>query len=153
MSLKYSKELLVNLLSGNILVYEDDESTLVPGVVSGAWYDEGLFKDHAWQVSVGPVVDVDAAVIDFGAQHKWYVEALQVAVWVLQKRGVNYTPERLRQDLVQEIDEILLKNAVDPSASFQFVNVSGWSERDEAENDVLRSDLTVEVEYERERAA
>ena len=72
---------------------------------------------------------------------------------MLQKRGVNYTPERLRQDLVQEIDEILLKNAVDPSASFQFVNVSGWSERDEAENDVLRSDLTVEVEYERERAA
>jgi len=145
------KELLVGLLQGNIHVYEDDGSTEVSGVVSAAWFRRDLFRDHAWQVSVGPTVDAAADVMDLGAHRKGYTEALQVTVWVLEKRGVNYTPERLRFDLIHEIDRVLFKVVNDPAETIDHVNVSGWVDRDEPENRVLRSDLTVTVEYQKAR--
>ena len=152
MSLDNPKELLVGLLQGNIHVYEDDGSTEVTGVVSAAWFDKDLFKDHGWQVTVGPTVGASASVTDLGAHHKKYDEALQVTVWVLEKRGVNYTPERLRFDLIHEVDRILFKVINDPSDTIDQVNVSGWVDRDDPENRVLRSDLTVDVEYQKARS-
>ena len=151
MSLTNPKELLVGLLQGNIKVYEDDGSTEVSGVVSAAWYDADVFRDHGWQATVGPTVDAAARVMDLGARHKDYDEVVQVTVWVLEKGGVNYTPERLRFDLVHEIDRILLKAVNDPAETVKHVNVSGWADRDEPENRILRSDLTVAVEYEKAR--
>ena len=145
------KELLVGLLQGNIHVYEDDDSTEVSGVVSAAWYDAEIFKDHGWQVSVGPTLVTVAEVMDLGAHHKDYDEAVKVTVWVLDKRGVNYTPERLRFDLIHEIDRVLFKVVNDPDPTIDHVNVSGWVDRDEPENGILRSDLTVVVEYQKTR--
>ena len=145
------KELLVGLLQGNVHVY-DDGSMEVPGVVSGAWYDAAIFSDHGWQVTVGPTIDADARVLDLGAHHKGYDEAIQVTVWVLEKRGVDYTPERLRFSLIHEVDRVLLKAVNDPDPTVDHVNVSGWVDRDEPENGILRSDLTVLVEYQRARS-
>jgi len=146
-----SKEVLVGLLQGNIHVY-DDNKVEVSGVVSAAWYDASIFKEHGWQVTVGPLVDVEARVMDLGALHKEYVEVLQVSVWVLRKRGVNYTPERLRHDLIHEIDRVLFKAINDPAPGIRHVNVSGWVDRDEPERGILRSVLIVEIEYLKERA-
>jgi len=144
------KELIVGLLQGNIHVYDDD-GVEVPGVVSAAWPDERIFKNYGWQVTVGPVVDARARVLDLGAMHRGYVEALQVSVWVLRKRDVNYTPERLRHDLIHEVDRILFKAVNDPAPGVRHVNVSGWLDRDEPERGILRSILIVEVEYLKER--
>ncbi|MFQ6054310.1 MAG: hypothetical protein ACE5OO_08805 [Candidatus Bathyarchaeia archaeon] len=146
------KKLLVELLQGNIHVYEDDGLTEVPGVVSAAWYDAAIFEDHGWQVTVGPTVDADTQVMDLGAHHKAYDETVQVTVWVLEKRGVNYTPERIRGDLIHAVDERLLAVVNSPGGGISHLNVSGWVDRDEPENGILRSDLTVVVEYEKERA-
>jgi len=41
----------------------------------------------------------------------------------------------------------------DPDSAVDHVNVSGWVDRDEPENGILRSDLTVLVEYQKARAA
>ncbi len=144
------KELIVGLLQGNIHVYDDD-GVEVPGVVSAAWPDERIFKNYGWQVTVGPVVDVRASIIDVGALHREYVEHLQVSVWVQRKRDANYTPERLRHDLIHEVDRILFKAVNDPAPGVRHVNVSGWLDRDEPERGILRSILIVEVEYLKER--
>ena len=144
------KELIVGLLRDNIHVY-DDEGVEVPGMVSAAWPDMRLFKDYGWHVSVGPVVDARASVLDIGASHKAYRERLQVSVWVHRRRGVNYTPERIRNDLIQEIDRILFQNIIDPAEGYDYVNVSGWLDRDEPERGILRSIIVVQVEYEKER--
>ena len=144
------KELLVGLLQGNIKVYDDD-GVEVPGVVSAAWPDERIFRRAAWHVTVGPVIDARARVIDLGALHKAYGERLQVSVWVLRKRGVNYTPERLRHDLIHEIDRILFKAINDPSPGVRHINLSGWMDRDEPERGILRSVLIVDIEYQKAR--
>ncbi len=145
------KELLVGLLQGNIHVYDDD-GVEVPGIVSAAWYDKEIFKDYGWQVTVGPVVDARARVLDLGALHKEYSERLQVSVWVLRKRGVNYTPERLRHDLIHEIDRVLFKVVNDPTPEIRHVNLLGWLDRDEPERGILRSILVVGVEYQKARS-
>ena len=143
------KQLLIQLLSG-VEVY-DDEGYPVPGVVSAAWPDEQIFKKYGWQITVGPLIDARARILDVGALHKGYVELLQVSVWVLRKRDANYTPERLRRDLIQEVDRILFENVIDPAEGFEYVNVSRWMDRDEPERGILRSIIVVQVEYERER--
>ena len=143
------KQLLIQLLSG-VEVY-DDEGYPVPGVVSAAWYDERIFKKYGWQITVGPLIDARARILDVGALHKGYVELLQVSVWVLRKRDANYTPERLRRDLIQEVDRILFENVIDPAEGFEYVNVSRWMDRDEPDRGILRSIIVVQVEYERER--
>jgi hypothetical protein len=145
------KQRLVAILKDSILVKEDDGSTPVPGVVSAAWYDKAIFATVGWQVTVGPVVDAVARVQDLGAFHKEYEEAVSVSVWVLEKRGVNYTPERLRGDLVDQVDVILLSGINSPGGAFDHVNVSGWVDRDEPENGILRSDLTVVGYYQKTR--
>jgi hypothetical protein len=65
--------------------------------MNGAWYEKELFSaGHGWQVSVGPNVGTDARILDLGALHRKYVGVYAVNIWVLQKRNVSYTPERIR---------------------------------------------------------
>lgn len=145
------KRLIVSLLDGEIHVFEDDGVTEVPGVVSAAWYNDKIFSGHGWQVTVGPIIDVVARVSDLGALHKEYEEAIQVTIWVLEKCDVNYTPERIRTELVHAIDERIFTMVNNPGGDINYINISGWSERDEPENKVLRSDILVYGYYKKER--
>ncbi|MCD6479516.1 hypothetical protein J7L65_01870, partial [Candidatus Bathyarchaeota archaeon] len=147
------KKLLVDLLSDpedGVKVYDDD-GVEVPGVISAAWYDEHIFKEADWQITVGPVAGARAEVLDIGAWHKAIREHIQLSIWVLRKREANYTPERLRRDLIQEVDRILFKAINNPGGGVGSINLSGWIDRDEPERGILRSILTVQVEYEKER--
>jgi len=149
MSLTNPKKLIIDLLkdaTNGVKVY-DDTPTLVPGVVSAAWYDKDIFATVGWQITVGPSLGSSARVMDLGALHKDYDDVLSVSIWVLEKRGVNYTPERLRFDLIHEVDRALYRVINDPISGIDHVNLSGWLDRDEPENEILRSDLTVVVEY------
>jgi len=150
----YPKKLIISLLSDpqtGVKVYDDDGSE-VQGVISAAWYDERIFKDHGWQITVGPVIDAEAGILDIGAHHKGYTEFIQVSIWVLRKRGINYTPERLRRDLIQEVDRVLYAAVNDPGPGIDHINLSPWIERDEPERGILHSILTVEAHYLKQRA-
>lgn len=145
------KETLINLLKDELLVVDDDGQT-ISGSVGGAWYNKDLFGGgHGWQVSVGPNVDTDARILDLGALHREHVGVYAVNIWVLQKRNVGYTPERVRWDLTQHIDEILLREMFDPSSDAEYEVLTGWAERDEPEDKLLRSEILVAVYYEKER--
>ena len=120
--------------------------------MNGAWYDKDLFNGgHGWQVSVGPNVDTDARILDLGALHREYVGVYAVNIWVLQKRNSGYTPERVRWDLTQMIDDVLLREMFDPSSYVKYEIIIGWSERDEPADKLLRSEILVVVYYEKER--
>ncbi len=115
------KKTMINLLKDELKVLDDDSQS-ISGVVGGAWYDEDLFKGgQGWQVSVGPNVDTDARILDLGALHREYVSVYAVNVWVLQKINVGYTPERVRWDLTQMIDDILLRDMFEPSARARYL--------------------------------
>ncbi|GEM_PF-4778247 len=147
------KKLIVNLLSDpedGVKVY-DDEGKPIPGRISAAWPDEHIFKEADWQITVGPVAGARATVLDIGARHKAIREHIQLSIWVLRKREANYTPERLRRDLIQEVERILFKAINNPGGGIEHINLSGWIDRDEPERRILRSILTVQVEYEKER--
>ncbi len=149
-----AKQLLQSLLSDatyGVKVYEDDGETLVPGVVSTAWLGKGVFATNGWQITVGPCIWTSARVADLGALHKRYDEAIMITVWVLEKRAVNYAAERLRNDLVHEIDRCILHFVNDPGIGFDHVNVYGWVDHDEPENGLRRSDVDVTVEYQKTR--
>jgi len=141
------KQLLIQLLSG-VEVY-DDEGYPVPGVVSAAWPDEHIFKEADWQITVGPVAGARAEVLDIGARHKAIREHIQLSIWVLRRGEANYTPERLRRDLIREVERILFKAINNPGGDIEHINLSSWIDRDEPEHGILRSILTVQVEYER----
>jgi hypothetical protein len=120
--------------------------------VNGAWYDKDFFsRGYGWQVSVGPNVDTDARILDLGALHREYIGVYTVNVWVLEKRNPGYTPERVRWDLIMMIDDILLRDMFDPSSYVKYEVLTGWSERDEPEDKLLRSEILVAVFYEKER--
>jgi hypothetical protein len=70
---------------------------------------------------------------------------------VLHKRNIGYTPERVRWDLTQMIDDILLREMFDPSTDTKYEALTGWSERDEPEDSLLRSEVLVVVYYEKMR--
>jgi hypothetical protein len=145
------KKTLINLLKDELLIVDDGGQAII-GIVSGAWYDKDLFKDAlGWQVSVGPNVDTDARILDLGAFHREYIGVYAVNIWVLQKRNVNYTPDRARWDLTQKIDDILFREIFDPSSDAKYEVLTGWSERDEPEDNLLRSEILVAVYYEKER--
>jgi len=120
--------------------------------VNGAWYDKDLFSGgRGWQVSVGPNVDTDARILDLGALHREYVGVYAVNVWVLQKRNAGYTPERVRWDLTQMIDDLLLREMFDPSSYVKCEIIIEWSEHDEPEDKLLRSKILVAIYYEKKR--
>ena len=146
-----SKELIVGLLQGNIQVFEDDTVTPVIGVAHGAWYDKDLFQTHGWQVSVGgPGTETSSRVMDIGAYHKEYVQTIPVNVWVHVKRGegIEYTPERLRTSLEREIERIIYTSIIDPGVGIKNINCTTWRDIDEPALKLIRSEMTVEVEWE-----
>ncbi len=59
--------------------------------------------------------------------------------------------KRLSSDLTQHIDDILLREMFDPSSYVKYEVLIGWSERDEPEDKLLRSEVLVAVYYEKER--
>jgi len=63
----------------------------------------------------------------------------------------GYTPEGVRWDLTQHIDDILLREMFDPSTDTKDEVLTGWSERDEPEDKLLRSEILVTGYYEKER--
>ena len=145
------KKLLVDLLSDpedGVKVY-DDEGQPIPGRVSAAWPDEHIFKEADWQITVGPVAGARVEVLDIGARHKAIREHIQLSIWVLRRGEANYTPERLRRDLIREVERILFKAINDPGGDIEHINLSSWMDRDEPEHGILRSILTIQVEYER----
>jgi len=145
------KKTIINLLKDELKVLDDTGQT-ISGIVGGAWYDEDLFQGGlGWQVSVGPNIDTDARILDLGALHREYVGVYVVNVWVLQKRNIGYTPERVRWDLTQYIDDILLREMFDPSTDTKYEVLTGWSERDEPEDKILRSEILVAAYYEKAR--
>ncbi len=149
-----AKQLLQDLLNdpiNGVKVYEDNGKTLVPGVISPAWLGKGVFATNGWQISIGSCIWASARVTDLGAFHKAYNEAITVTIWLLEKRGMNYAAERLRSDLVQEVDRCLLHFVNNSGTGFDHVNVYGWYEKDEAENGLRRSDVDVLVEYQKTR--
>jgi len=149
-----AKQLLQDLLSdptNGVKVYEDDGKTPVSGVISPAWLGKGVFATNGWQISIGPCIWISAHVSDIGAFHKAYNEAITVAIWVLEKRGMNYTAEKLRGDLIQEVDRCLLHFVNNPGTGFDHVNVYGWYDKDEPENGLRRSDVDITVEYQKTR--
>jgi hypothetical protein len=74
-----------------------------------------------------------------------------VNVWVLQRRKVGYTPERVRWDLIQQIDDVLFREMFDPSSDLKYEVLTGWSEHDEPEDNLLRSEVLVAIYYEKMR--
>jgi len=148
----YPKKIIIDLLSDpedGVKVY-DDEGQPIPGVISAAWYDERIFKEADWQITVGPIAGARAEILDIGARHKAVREHIQLSIWVKRKPEANYTPERLRRDLIQEVERILFK-AINNLSGVEGINLSRWIDRDEPERGILRSILTVQVEYEMER--
>jgi hypothetical protein len=94
---------------------------------------------------------LSCARLDLGALHREYVGIYAVNVWVLQKRNAGYTPERVRWDLTQMIDDVLLREMFDTFSDVKYEVLTGWSERDEPEDKLLRSEILVAIYYEKER--
>ena len=121
--------------------------SIIQGKVSLVWLGNNEFAAKGWIITIGPVVGADAELSSLGAYSKWIREDLQVDVWVMEKRSENYTPERIRGDVVQEVDRCLHHYAGNPGAGIKVVNAGGWSELDEV--GLLRTSMRVSVEYEK----
>ena len=143
-----AKDIIVTALQNatyGVKVY-DDSMTLLTGNVSQVWVGKSTFNANDWYITVGPVINVEAILQDLGSWNKRYVERVQVDVWVMEKRGANYVAERLRQDLIQEVDRCFLHYA---SINAPF-NVDNWHEADEV--GMRRSTAVATVCYEKVRA-
>lgn len=73
-----------------------------------------------------------------------------VNVWVLQRRNIGCTPERVRWDLIQLFDDVLFREMFGPSSDVKYEVLTGWFERDEPEDKLLRNELLVAM-YTRRR--
>lgn len=142
-----TKELIKSLLSGNINVKEDDNVTAIPVLVHDGWFDKSLFKNYGVLVTVGPDLSTNPRIMDIGAHNREYIQSMQVDVWVLDKQGVNYSPERVKWDTQQEIDRLVFAKLVDPSSEVKYIFLSNWRDRDEPGAEVMRSTSIVTVMY------
>ena len=141
--------LIIRLLDGLIIVL-DDGSVQVLGTVSAEWYNKELFADRDWHVSVGPGYGV-GKILDLGAFNKEYVESVPVNIWVLQKRGANYTPKRIMRDIISEVERLIFSAVHSPGGILKDADLKTWVPRDEPENRILRRETIVEVTWERAR--
>jgi len=141
-------ETLVNLLKEELTV-SDDDGAPIDGVVSGGWYDKKIFDSKGWQVTVTSVSS-DRRIMDQGAFHAWYEGLYSFNIWIHDKRNVNYTPERIRWDLTQRIDDILYRDMFSPG-DVKYENVTGWRDIDDSENKILRSEVKVMTYYIKKR--
>jgi hypothetical protein len=121
------------------------------GTVINRWPNDADFTSKKWVISVGPVINADAQISSLGSFSKHIWEHIQLDVWVMDKHEKSYTVlEKIRSDLVQEVDRCLLHFSATPGTGFMHVNCSGWRELDEVGR--LRSSMTVEILYEKTRA-
>ena len=141
--------LIIRILDGNIIIL-DDGSIQVQGTVSGEWYNKEMFADRDWHVTVGPATGT-GRIMDLGAFNKEYVESVPVNIWVLDKRGANYTPKRILRDIISEICRLTLSAVHAPGGILKDVDLKVWVPRDEPLNRILRRESLVEVTYERAR--
>lgn len=146
------QRLIIDFLTGNIEIYEDDGLTAITGVISGAWYDKAIFGANGYQITVSPLNVVNARIADIGMYNKFYDAIIYVDVWVLQKRGVDYTPERIRDEILHEIDEVFWQVEAGRSLPDISMNAGGWQPLDEPENKILRSRLTVGLWLQKHRS-
>ena len=123
---------------------------IIQGKISLVWLGNNEFASKGWVITIGPVVGADAQLSSLGSFSKWIREDVQLDVWVMDKRSENYVPERIRGDLVQEVDRCLHHFAASPGAGFNVVNAGGWSELDEV--GLLRTSMRASVEYEKTQA-
>lgn len=141
------KALIITLLKNNILVYEDGNGTQITGVVAGTWYDKQILGADKWMVTVGPTIGGDLAPDDVGANTWNLKNTLVVNIWVPVLENANYTPERLRFSIKEEIKRLLKAKLVDPVGDVRFLHLSSWRDLDDRENDMLRVECTVQVEW------
>ena len=149
------KALLEDLTHG-VTVHDDGDGGTPPvyakitGKVSLVWLGNNEFASKGWVITIGPIVGADAQLSSLGSFSKWIREDIQLDIWVMDKRSENYVPERIRGDLVQEVDRCLHHFAASPGAGFKVVNARGWSELDEV--GLLRTSMRASVEYEKAQA-
>ena len=121
------------------------------GTVIDHWPNKEDYTSREWIISVGPVIGADAQISSLGSFSKWIREVIQVDVWVMEKREKSYTVmEKIRSDLVQDVDRCLHHYSGNPGAGFTHVNALGWRELDEV--GLLRSSMTLEMFYEKAQA-
>lgn len=134
---------------------EDDSAVSVPGKVSGDWYDRELFSSPAscgWQVSVSSEHLLDGRIADLGGENKEYDSVLYINVWVYVYRHdeIDYTPERIRKELLEQIDTILWQIEMSRSQNW-YMDLGSWSPLDEPENRLLRSQSRLRLYYVKNR--
>ena len=141
------KTLIISLLKDLILVYEDGPGPQITGIVAGTWYDKEILGADKWMVTVGPTIGGDLAPDDVGANTWNLKNTLVVNIWVPILENASYTPERLRFSIKEEIKRLLKAKLVDPAGDVRFLHLSNWRDLDDRENDMLRIECTVQVEW------
>lgn len=141
------KDLLIAILKDKIVVYEDDEITPITGVVAGTWYDERIIGDHKWQVSVGPSLDSTSLPAEIGAVNWKAINVLLLNIWIPILENPSYTPERLRFSVKEEIKRLLKIELVNTVSDIRYTFLSGWRDIDDRDNQMLRIEATVQVEW------
>ncbi len=141
------KTMVINFLKNNVLVYEDGNGTQITGIVAGTWYDKRVLGNNKWMITVGPTINANLAPNDIGANTWGMKNTLVVNIWVPILENPSYTPERLRFSLKEEVKRLLKAKLVDPAGDVRFLHLSNWRDLDDIENDILRIECTVEVEW------
>lgn len=144
------KDLIAILIAG--ITVSDDLAVALTGVISGAWYDRSLFTTNDYQITVGPSIVPDARIADIGAFHKHYDSIHEVDVWVLEKRNVNYTAQRVKTELIHRIDTLLWNIEAGTTYPDLFIDVVRWNPNlDEPDKELLRARVIVAIFYGKER--
>jgi len=146
MSLTNPKVMIINFLNGNISVV-DDSAGAIAGKVAGTWYDAKILGTDKWMITVGPTINSTMRPDDIGAINWRMRNILVVNIWVPILENQDYTPERLRFSLKEEVKRLLMAQLVDPAADIKYLHLSNWRDLDDRENDILRIECTVEIEW------
>lgn len=141
------KTLIINILKDNISV-EDDLAQAVTGVVAGHWYDKRVLGNRKWMITIGPTLNTTLDPNDIGANSWWAENIVLVDIWIPILENINYTPERMKFSLKEEVKRLLMAQLVNPAADVKYLRVMGWQDLDDRENDMLRVQFTVSVEWE-----
>ena len=140
------KELVINLLKDNISVL-DDSAQAINGIVAGTWYDTRVLGTNKWMVTVGPIIGGNLAPNDIGANNWLVKNILVVNIWVPILESSDYTPEKLRYSIKEELKRLLKLELVDPATDIRFLHLMNWREIDDRENDILRTELSIDLEW------
>lgn len=140
------KVLLINILKDQISV-EDDSAGALTGIVAGTWYDERVIGDHAWMVTVGPTIFGDAKPADLGANVYDAHNSLVLNIWIPIIENADYTPERLKFSVKEEIKRLLKAELINTVSDVHLLFIDGWRDLDDRENDMLRAEITVQVKW------